>query len=141
MIVVKIFEVKKGIKMIKYIFFIFEINVWYREFKFLENVLFDINKGFIESVCMFGEIWLDYILDDFIILKFGISIYIWYVGYCVMKVIFLKIKESEVIVNKVVKLVDLFLLFLVGICVIKDGRFFVFVIDIIVFSEDIYISS
>lgn len=55
-IVVKIFEVKKGIKMIKYIFFIFEIYVWYREFRFLENVLFDINKGFIESVCMFGEI-------------------------------------------------------------------------------------
>lgn len=139
--VAKIFEAKKGTKMIKYISPISETHAWYREFRSSENVLIDINKGSTESACMFGETRSDHIPDDFITIKSGVSIYTWHAGHCVMKVTPPKIKESEVTANKVVKLADLSPLFPVGICATKDGRFLVSAIDTTAFSEDIYTSS
>lgn len=85
------------------------------------------------------KIYFGFILDDFIILLNGVNVYIWYIGYCVMKEFF--VREREMIIKRVVKFVDLFFLFLVGICVIVEGWFFVFVIDIIVENELFFICN
>lgn len=87
------------------------------------------------------KIYFGFILDDFIILLNGVNVYIWYIGYCVMKVFFVMIRDSEMIIKREVKFVDLFFLFLVGICVIVEGWFFVFVIDIIVENELFFICN
>lgn len=87
------------------------------------------------------KIYFGFILDDFIILLNGVNVYIWYIGYCVMKEFFVMIRDSEMIIKREVKFVDLFFLFLVGICVIVEGWFFVFVIDIIVENELFFICN
>lgn len=87
------------------------------------------------------KIYFGFILDDFIILLNGVIVYIWYIGYYVMKEFFVMIRDSEMIIKREVKFVDLFFLFLVGICVIVEGWFFVFVIDIIVENELFFICN
>lgn len=87
------------------------------------------------------KIYFGFILDDFIILLNGVNVYIWYIGYYVMKEFFVMIRDSEMIIKREVKFVDLFFLFLVGICVIVEGWFFVFVIDIIVENELFFICN
>lgn len=87
------------------------------------------------------KIYFGFILDDFIILLNGVNVYIWYIGYCVMKEFFVMIRDSEMIIKREVKFVDLFFFFLVGICVIVEGWFFVFVIDIIVENELFFICN
>lgn len=87
------------------------------------------------------KIYFSFILDDFIILLNGVNVYIWYIGYYVMKEFFVMIRDSEMIIKREVKFVDLFFLFLVGICVIVEGWFFVFVIDIIVENELFFICN
>lgn len=82
-----------------------------------------------------------FIFEDIINLKNGVNIYIWYVGYCVMKIFFFKFKDVEMVDIKVIKFVDIFFLFLVGICVFLDNCFFVFVIDILVFKFDSFIKD
>lgn len=58
-----------------------------------------------------------------------------------MKEFFVMIRDSVMIIKREVKFVDLFFLFLVGICVIVEGWFFVFVIDIIVENEFFFICN
>lgn len=87
------------------------------------------------------KIYFGFILDDFIILLNGVNVYIWYIGYYVMKEFFVMIRDSEMIIKREVKFVDLFFLFLVGICVIVEGWFFVFVIDIVVENELFFICN
>lgn len=45
------------------------------------------------------KIYFGFILDDFIILFNGVNVYIWYIGYCVMKEFFVMIRDSEMIIK------------------------------------------
>lgn len=134
----KLFEEKKGTKMIKYVSPISENQAWYREFRSSENVLIDINKGTTETACMFGELRSDHIPDDFITLENGVNIYTWHAGHCVMKISPPKVKESEMVVNKVSKVADLSPLYPVGVCATVEGRIIVSAIDTPAFSEDLF---
>ncbi|XP_061174268.1 tripartite motif-containing protein 2-like [Saccostrea echinata] len=136
--VTKIFEAKKGNRMIKYISPISDTQAWFREFRSSENVLLNIANGNAESGCMFGETQSDHIPDDFITLSNGVHIYTWHAGHSVMKISPPKANISEMSTNKVVKLADLSPLFPVGICATAEDRFLVSAIDTTAFSEDLF---